>query len=100
MRRLLIIFLGFSAISAVAWFLLKPSLNGVKVSFLRTDRIYTEHEFTDVALLSFTNTSGIEVTVFGSRVLTTQSMLRGRSLPLCIHDDFTTNQLVFRTVRE
>jgi hypothetical protein len=85
-------------LTAGAWFVLAPSLRGVKVSFLRMERVYTEHEFTDVALFSFTNVSPLEVSVFGGRVLPAQRTLRG--MPFCVHDYDTTNQLMFRTVRE
>ena len=72
----------------------------VRVVFKGIERIYADRAFVDAALFSFTNSSKLNVTVFGWKALTAPQRFGSRRVPFYLPDDDTTNSVVFQGVRE
>ncbi|HUR44351.1 MAG TPA: hypothetical protein VMZ27_00650 [Candidatus Saccharimonadales bacterium] len=98
--RLALLLSLLAAIGFVAWFFAINLRPGVRISFVGLESVYTDHEFIDVALFSFTNSGKVDVTLFDWKVSPSQGWVGPSRLHFFVHDADSTNAIVFRGIRE
>ena len=96
----MVLLCALAFLGLVAWFFAINVRPGVLVSFKGLERVYTEHEFLDVALFSFTNNGKVDVTLFDWKTSPNKTWVGPSRLHFFVHDPDSTNALVYRGVRE